>query len=63
MSAPELAESMQLSEEFFRDHNSYAPFDLTKDKKTIVDCIEPRDADGVEHGEYKVTVQTAGGGS
>lgn len=63
MSAPELAESIELSERFFKDHNSYAPFDLTSDKKSIVDCIEPRDAEGVEYGEYKVTVQTSGGGS
>lgn len=63
MSNPELSESIELSQDFFTDHSSYAPFDLTSDKKTIVDCIEPRDAEDVPHGEYKVTVQTGGGGS
>lgn len=61
MQSAELSESIELSETFFRDHRSYATFDLTSDRRAILDCIEPRDADGVPHGEYKTTIQTPGG--
>lgn len=63
MVTPDLAESMELSRQYVTDHSTYSPFTLTSDKKTIFDCIDSRDANGVPHGEYKVTVQTPGGGA
>ena len=48
------------SENFFLKPDSYSPFGLT-DYKRIVGCIEPRDPQGVEPGQHKVVVQTAGG--
>jgi len=60
--APEiLNESKRLSVEFFTDPRSYDAFSLTRDKRLIVGCIEPRDPDNCEHGDYKVTIQTPGG--
>lgn len=46
------------SRNFFTNPKSYVPFDLTRDRKRIVSCIDPRD----EHRDsVKTTVQTAGG--
>lgn len=59
---PELnmAESAALSQKYFADPLSYAPFDLV-DGRFIHDCIEPKDPKGVQFGQHVVVIQGPGG--
>lgn len=54
-------EAIAASQAFFTRHDSYGPFDLTRDNKMIIGCIEPRDQENTPHGEYKTIMQTPGG--
>jgi hypothetical protein len=54
-------DSVQMSQEFFADPGSYSGFDLTRDGRDMVGCIEPRDPAGIEHGDFPVVLQTGGG--
>lgn len=59
---PELnmAESAALSQEYFANPLSYAPFDLVGGR-FIHDCIEPKDPKGIQFGQHVVVIQGPGG--
>lgn len=51
------------SEEFFTDPRSYRSFDLTRDFRQIIACVEPRNEKKEPGKRVKTAVQTAGGGA
>jgi hypothetical protein len=55
---PELTPPTDGSLGFFMDPKHYQPFDLSKDYKRMLGCIDPRDE---ESADVKVLVQTPGG--
>jgi LmbE family N-acetylglucosaminyl deacetylase len=55
--------TLDTSRTFFTHPNSYAPFSVTKDKRRVIACVEPRNEVRNNDEAILTAIQTAGGGA
>lgn len=51
------------SVDYFTHHDTYQPFTVNECGRITLGCIEPRDQEGVHHGQFDVVMQGPGGGA